>query len=104
MKTKTITLAFIMLLTGCASHQYDGMRMSDSHDGTRYSIKDNTITVHYQEYQFVPNTQKVLLSCRNNSRKVAEELNLEISNFDFVTERNPALGLTSCIAFGDFKN
>ena len=101
MNKKFKLLAFLLILGGCTSHQYDGMQMEDAGDGTNYSISDGTLTVQYQEYQFIPNTKNVLLKCRKSSKRVAAELNLNVGSFDYVTERNELLGITSCLAFGE---
>lgn len=95
------TIVFAIFLSGCASQQYDGMQMADAGDGTNFSQRDGTLTVQYQEYQFIPNTTKVLIKCRAASKKIAQELQLKIENFDYVTERNEILGITSCLAFGE---
>ena len=34
-------------------------------------------------------------------KKIAQELQLKIEGFDYVTERNQILGITSCLAFGE---
>ncbi len=61
----------LLSMLGCASHQYDGMAMKDAGDGTNYNINKDTLTVQYQEFQFYPNTTKVLLKCRNVSKQLA---------------------------------
>lgn len=94
-------LLSLVALPACTSHQYDGMQMEDAGDGTNYNIEDGTLTVQYQEYQFWPDTAEVLIKCRSTSKRVANELNLAIDSFDYVTERNELLGITSCLAFGE---
>lgn len=94
---------FVVALSGCTSHQYDGMQMQDAGDGVNYSLDDETLTVQYQEYQFVPDTTGVLIKCRKTSKRIAKELNVQVKDFDYVTERNALLGMTSCLAFGELE-
>jgi len=100
---KKILPILMVLVGGCASHQYDGMQMSESRNGFNYNLSQETLTVQYQEYQFVPNTIEVLMKCRKVSKEVAKELIVIVETFDYVTERNEFLGITSCLAFGDLK-
>jgi hypothetical protein len=99
----TSILISVLLLSSCTSHQYDGMQMKDAGDGTNYNLGSETLTVQYQEYQFVPNTTDVLIKCRKAAKRVAKEIQVEIESFDYVTERNELLGITSCLAFGELK-
>ena len=91
----------ITVLFGCTSHQYDGMQMEDAGDGTNYNLSNETLTVQYQDYQFIPNTTEILIECRKVSKRIAAELSVEVKSFDYVTERNELLGITSCLAFGE---
>ncbi|MDH2423739.1 hypothetical protein [Cobetia amphilecti] len=101
---KIFSLLFsVAFLSACASHQYDSMQMNSSKDGIKYSLDSDTLTVQYQKYQFIPNTVLILKECRKSSVKVADELDIEVSSFDYVTERNELLGITSCLAFGELK-
>lgn len=97
-------ILFIIVFSGCASHQYDGMQMQEASDGTNYHLDSETLTVQYQEYQFIPNTTVVLNKCRKASKRVASELKIGDIEFDYVTERNEFLGITSCLAFGELEN
>jgi hypothetical protein len=101
MKKHLLLAALFLTLNGCTSHQYDGIQMDETENGINYSIDEDTLTVQYQEYQFVPDTKSVLIKCRKTSKRIASELNLNVPQFDYVTERNALLGITSCIAFGD---
>ena len=94
---------FVIALSGCTSHQYDGIQMKDAGDGANYSLDEETLTVQYQEYQFVPNTTEVLIKCRKTSKRIAKELNVQVKDFDYVTERNALLGMTSCLVFGELE-
>ncbi|MEZ9042846.1 hypothetical protein [Vibrio sp. 10N.247.311.47] len=101
MKNQLLLAAIFLTLNGCTSHQYDGMQMDETENGVNYSVEEGTLTVQYQEYQFVPDTKAVLIKCRKTSKKIATELEMNVPQFDYVTERNALLGITSCIAFGD---
>ena len=101
MNKLTAISLFVVALSGCTSHQYDGMQMQDADDGANYRLNDETLTIQYQEYQFFPDTTVVLIKCRETSKRIAKELNVQVKDFDYVTERNALLGITSCLAFGE---
>jgi hypothetical protein len=92
-----------LYLTACASHQYDGLMM-DEKSGVKYKISGDVLSIQFQNYQFYPNTVDVLVECKNISKKLALSMDIIVPSFDYVTERNPLLGLTSCIAVGEIKS
>ncbi|HHB1596972.1 TPA: hypothetical protein ACN976_005213 [Vibrio campbellii] len=100
---KTNFVMLVLILSGCASHQYDGMQMKNFGDGVNYRLDEETLTVQYQEYQFIPDTTEVLMMCRNASKRIASQLQVLVKDFDYVTERNELLGITSCLAFGEIE-
>lgn len=102
MKWLKLSLA-LLVVSGCASHQYESLEMEESKNGYNYSLDEETLTVQYQEYQFSPNTTEVLIKCRKAAKQVAKELSVEVLDFDYTTERNSLLGMTSCLAFGELK-
>ncbi len=103
MKKFYFSIFILLFVNGCASHQYDAIQMKDADDGLNYSLDSETLTIQYQEYQFVPDTKSLLIKCRKESKNLADKLSVDVTNFDYVTERNALLAITSCIAFGELE-
>ena len=98
-----LTVFILQSLSSCTSHQYDQLRNEKSKTGVSSRIVDGSLVVQVQQYQFVPDTAKVMIEVRKMAKQAAQERGLKVSNFDITTERNKVLGITSAIAIGDIE-
>ena len=102
-KTKAALALSLLFLAGCNSHQYSGMLMDESSDGTKYSLEERTLSVLYQEYQFIPNIPSAAVGCKKGFQRVARELGFIYGEFNYSVERNPGLSMTTCLAIGEVR-
>lgn len=105
MKSTLVVVLALLGLAGCSSHQYETMASNgESDDGVTYNIEEGTLYVNYWEYQFVPKSQAVAKTCLKKAREVAQEVVGQPLTFQVIMERNPALGVTSCMAFAELPD
>lgn len=106
------TISFAMLLTGCAAPvSHTNVPMSTYDKDTEYSIVDREngfgITVFYNRYQFVPESDAVATACKQQLTSIAwEHADLVGKEINPINEqrikismgRNGFSGITSCQA------
>lgn len=105
MKSTLAAVLSLFLLGGCASHQYETMAANGESDNeVTFNVEEGTLYVNYWEYQFYPKSQAVAKTCLKKARKVAQEVAGQPLTFQVIMERNPALGVTSCMAFAELPD
>jgi hypothetical protein len=109
---KALAAAFALhLLAGCATPIQQGGEKTAVDRDTRYSVEEHadgfSLAVHYDRYQFIPETSAVMAACRSNllalAHDVAQKKGREIrpvneQRIRISAGRNGLTGITSCEA------
>lgn len=111
MRRMVFSIATIGLLSGCTTASVSNARMVQYDSNTRYAVEPIEqgfrLTVDYGRYQFIPETDAILIACKSALTSIAYEVarmdsriikSINEQEIRISSGRNGLTGVTSCQA------